>query len=76
MAKEEHLPHPLYPDEPIDIVVPDWVAKSSYLVPRLKKQARKNPNTPWELNDETREKMENKQRAMEAYDKKIGRKGQ
>ena len=75
MAKEEHIPHPLYADEPIDIVAPDWVAKSFYLVPRLKMKARKNPKTPWELKDEIKEKMENRRRAMEDYDKKTGRKG-
>lgn len=76
MSKYESIPHPLYSDEPIDIVVPDWVAKNAYRVPRLKMEARKNPKTPWELNDEIKEKMENRQRAMEDYDKKTGRKGQ
>lgn len=76
MSKYESIPHPLYSDEPIDIVVPDWVAKNSYRVPRLKMESRKTPKTPWELNDEIKEKMENRQRAMEDYDKKTGRKGQ
>lgn len=60
MSKYESIPHPLYSDEPIDIVVPDWVAKNAYRVPRLKMESRKTPKTPWELNDEIKEKLESR----------------
>lgn len=50
--------HPVYTEEPIDIVMPDWVANSTVYVPRLKPEYRHSSKTPWTPSKKAKEEVE------------------